>query len=489
DDGSALADGPGTNLGIRVIASGFTLPTVNQYVVVTGICSSFESGGVRYRQIRVRGAADVLATMGTNHLEITLVTSPDGLLDISSAQGNWWAAVGLAGVPINPNPESVFGGAMGYMPSGLLDENLSWFDPTGDQDAYPYPFVYYPDYRLVLVPTEEDPYHLERQKCPFGVVYSARGYWMRMASPGGTISYLGVMEPVQSTDRYISLPCDALTWIGNPFDHSVLYQSVLVTDGKTVLSFMDAWRNNWIYPYGYWWNCGNQSLYMVEGDLQWANLDTGICMRPWHGFWVCSNKDSLALIITGGDVKHETMTVTADPPYIAPAGTYEVTAKALLRSGYPLENAVVEFVTSAGALSAPDGQTDQNGEVKVTLSNVPAGQSPVVTATSAYACPGPIAGSCTIAIDTTPPSTPVVIDDGDFTTSTTTLHASWSASDPETGIAGYEYAIGTTQGGTDVVSWTPVSTGYVTRTGLSLTSGNTYFFAATEASTAQSLSA
>lgn len=68
-------------------------------------------------------------------------------------------------------------------------------------------------------------------------------------------------------------------------------------------------------------------------------------------------------------------------------------------------------------------------------------------------------------------------DDGDFTTSTTSLHASWTASDPQSGIAGYEYAIGTTQGGTDVVSWTPVSTAYVTRTGLSLTSGDAYYFA------------
>lgn len=465
DDGSVLADGPGTNFGIRVIASGFTLPTVNQYVVITGISSSFEYDGVTYRQIRVRAAADVLVTTGTN------VTSPPGLLDISPARDSWWAAVGLPGVPIDPNPESVFDATIPYMagnPATLVG-NIQRFEPRGDQDVYPYPYVCFPDSKISIGG--------QQTTVQFGCVYSGQGYWMEMGSAGGEISYQGVMEPVQSTDRYISLPCDALTWIGNPFDHSVLYQSVLVTDGKTVLSFMDAWRNNWIYPDGYWWNCGNQSLYMVEGDMQWADLETGICMRSWHGFWVCSNKDALALIIVSEE--HETMSVTADPPYIAPGGSTQIIAKALLRSGYPLENAAIALTTTAGALSAPDGQTDQNGEVKVTLSSVPAGQSPVVTASSDYACPGPITGSCTIAIDTTPPSTPVVTDDGDYTTSITELHASWSASDPESGIAGYQYAIGTSAGATNVVGWTSTAASEATATELSLdTSGNTtYYFA------------
>jgi len=394
DDGSALADGPGTNLGIRVIASGPTLMT-NQYVVVTGVSSSFESGGKTYRQIRVRGAADVaVITTGT------AVSSPTGLLS-SPAQGNWWALVGLPNVPIDPNPESVFLTTKDYMPSDALIENLSWFDSVSDQDWYEY--VYYDGYKLVLSPTQQDPGHTERQGYPFGVVYSARGYWVRLSETDGSISYQGVGAPVQSTDRYISLPCHSYTLIGNPFDHSVFYQSVLVSDGKTVLSLMDAWRNNWIYPYGFWWNCANQSQYMVEGDLEWADLETGICMRPWHGFWVCSNKDALALIIV--KAQYETMSVTANPPYIAPAGTYEITAKARLRSGYPLENAVIEFTTTAGTLSATtpsSGRTDQNGEVKVTLSNVPAGQSPVVTATSDYACPGPITASCAVPLGDCP---------------------------------------------------------------------------------------
>jgi hypothetical protein len=79
--------------------------------------------------------------------------------------------------------------------------------------------------------------------------------------------------------------------------------------------------------------------------------------------------------------------------------------------------------------------------------------------------------------DTTPPTTPVVTDDGATTTSTSQLHASWSATDAESGIAEYQYAIGTTAGGTDVLAWTTTGTeGEVTRTGLDLSQGVTYYF-------------
>jgi hypothetical protein len=84
----------------------------------------------------------------------------------------------------------------------------------------------------------------------------------------------------------------------------------------------------------------------------------------------------------------------------------------------------------------------------------------------------------TTVSDSTPPTTPLVTDDGDYTSNNAQLHASWSAPDPESGIAEYQYAIGTTSGGTDVAAWTSVGTNTeVTKTGLSLTVGNTYYFA------------
>ncbi len=78
--------------------------------------------------------------------------------------------------------------------------------------------------------------------------------------------------------------------------------------------------------------------------------------------------------------------------------------------------------------------------------------------------------------DLTPPTTPVVTDDGAYTLNTDRLSFSWSSSDPESGIAGYRYAIGTSPGAADVVGWTDagLSTS-VTRTGLSLSYGQVYY--------------
>ena len=89
------------------------------------------------------------------------------------------------------------------------------------------------------------------------------------------------------------------------------------------------------------------------------------------------------------------------------------------------------------------------------------------------------------ASDSTPPTTPVVTDDGAYTTSTNQLRASWTSSDPESGISEYQYQIrqdSTT--GAIVVDWTSTRSppsksvpNSVTRTGLNLLQGKSYFFA------------
>jgi len=85
--------------------------------------------------------------------------------------------------------------------------------------------------------------------------------------------------------------------------------------------------------------------------------------------------------------------------------------------------------------------------------------------------------------DTTPPSNVPAVRDGtgsdaSATFSTTTLSANWdSSADAESGISGYKYAIGTAQGATDIAVWTTISNvTSVTRTGLSLSAGTTYYF-------------
>ena len=99
-----------------------------------------------------------------------------------------------------------------------------------------------------------------------------------------------------------------------------------------------------------------------------------------------------------------------------------------------------------------------------------------VRATNGAGLKSQVGTSDGIIVDLTAPSTPSVTDDGIYTTNASQLHATWSSSDAQSGIAKYEYAIGTTSGGTDTLGWTSAATAVEkTITGLSLTSGKRYY--------------
>lgn len=79
------------------------------------------------------------------------------------------------------------------------------------------------------------------------------------------------------------------------------------------------------------------------------------------------------------------------------------------------------------------------------------------------------------ASDITGPVMTSVTDDK-YTSSTTSLNASWSGYDNESGISRYEYALGTQAGYSDVKAWTSAGAATsITITGLSLTCGQTYY--------------
>ncbi|MFI5151544.1 MAG: N-acetylmuramoyl-L-alanine amidase [Bacteroidia bacterium] len=87
-----------------------------------------------------------------------------------------------------------------------------------------------------------------------------------------------------------------------------------------------------------------------------------------------------------------------------------------------------------------------------------------------------------INVDWTPPSNVYTLNDGtgpdlDTTANGTQLSNNWrSSADPNSGIYLYEYAIGTTSGSTNVVNWTGnLQDTTVTKTGLALVSGTTYY--------------
>ncbi|MHB9035641.1 MAG: beta-alanine-activating enzyme beta-propeller domain-containing protein [Armatimonadota bacterium] len=99
-----------------------------------------------------------------------------------------------------------------------------------------------------------------------------------------------------------------------------------------------------------------------------------------------------------------------------------------------------------------------------------------VRATNAANGVSAVGSSDGIYVESTPPTIPVVIDDGAFTTNTTTIHATWSAQDPETGVSSYQYSIGTAPGLADLVAWTNAALATsINRTDLVLNQGVTYY--------------
>jgi subtilisin family serine protease len=78
--------------------------------------------------------------------------------------------------------------------------------------------------------------------------------------------------------------------------------------------------------------------------------------------------------------------------------------------------------------------------------------------------------------DQTPPNAPSVIAGGKAG-DPTTVEAMWWASDPDSTITGYRYAIGSTQGATDIVNWTTINNNSCTKSGLGLVDGRQYWVA------------
>lgn len=77
--------------------------------------------------------------------------------------------------------------------------------------------------------------------------------------------------------------------------------------------------------------------------------------------------------------------------------------------------------------------------------------------------------------DGTPPPAPHLFASGvDGDASSVAAH--WSASDPDSPIIAYRYAIGTTRGGREIVNWTSTTATRLSRSGFGFVEGQTYYF-------------
>lgn len=140
----------------------------------------------------------------------------------------------------------------------------------------------------------------------------------------------------------------------------------------------------------------------------------------------------------------------------------------------------VSITTSTGGYSAT---TDASGNYSIP--DVASGVYSVTASKSGFT-PQTIPGQ-TVSVDSTTtvnftltdasaPPAPSVTDDGAYTANLSQLHATWSASDPESGIAEHSYAIGTSPGASNVVGWTSTGMSASVTKSVTLTPGTTYYF-------------
>lgn len=173
--------------------------------------------------------------------------------------------IAVPAVPLNPDPAAVFG----TVPiDGLL---IRWDAATQSSRAY----------------DEWDPGY-------FGNVLIGEGYWITTAS-GASSTYQGLTD-TDSMDIWISLPKAGKNLIGNPFSFDYLWANAKVTDGNETVSLATAAAapRSWINTVAIWWDAPAGSSRDVGLPDDYAYTDY---LHPWHGYWVTSNIDKIALIL------------------------------------------------------------------------------------------------------------------------------------------------------------------------------------------------
>ena len=193
--------------------------------------------------------------------------------------GENWISVPL--VPIDPDPQSVFAGCN-------IDGNLTELNG-----------------QTTVVYSSADP-------DAFGAILLGSGYEIdNPTSAPETVSYTGLPDGVPSidsngnvipgsmTDMYIGLPgagnnTGGMNWVGQPFDHSMSVDCMVLTNGQQTLSIAQAVSEGWIAPLWLGFNNETQSTFTVGASVFDPDQDYFAAGQMYQ---ITTLKDNLALIV------------------------------------------------------------------------------------------------------------------------------------------------------------------------------------------------
>lgn len=180
-----------------------------------------------------------------------------------------WNLLSLPAIPTNPAPPDVFA----VYGVDAIDGNLYRWD-AAVQGTYQY----------------------SQWGGDFGNMLLTDGYWLKLGPEGANQLSFEAITDNDDTDMWISLPKTGWTIIGCPFSYAVNWNTVEITDGTATIPLATARDSGWLVTVTYWWDST-----VAGGGMRTMGLDDDYCesttLEPWHGFWVQSLKDNLALIV------------------------------------------------------------------------------------------------------------------------------------------------------------------------------------------------
>ncbi|HUV04026.1 MAG TPA: hypothetical protein VMX94_02845 [Armatimonadota bacterium] len=178
-----------------------------------------------------------------------------------------WNLLSLPGIPLDPDPPSLFG----VIPiSGNL---YKWNAPLQGLDMY-----------------------IDGDPDSFGHMLLTDGYWLRNTTGSAQPLSFSGLDDNDDMDIWISLPKKGWTLIGNPFSYPFPWVNAKVTDGDSTMLLRDAsqWGVRWLSSAAIGWDeVGQGNIVVGVPD----DNPTEESLRAWHGYWVRSYKDKVALIL------------------------------------------------------------------------------------------------------------------------------------------------------------------------------------------------
>ena len=254
DDGSHLWDTSG-HWGVRVVVpSGVTMPSVGAFAKVKGVSGAMALNGYYVRIVRVRSQSDIWTIGSWQYTDMTLTRGQ-------------WNSIALPGIPAYPAPESTFVAGAGE-PGLQLEGCLQRYDSLYQQ------------------------WMVEGGGCgDFGESLFGDGFLLWVSqdnSPG----WMTIQNTPSEGDQMVSLPVGLeepwyCSVVGNPFDASVPWANVTVTDGVWSGTLAEAIEAELIHKVCYW----NGSTWVQITDLSVGN------MSPRVSYEIYPAVSNLALIV------------------------------------------------------------------------------------------------------------------------------------------------------------------------------------------------